>query len=74
MTHILLVNSAVTLACQGSPVLESLTGLAGMGIKILACGTCLRHLGLTETLTVGEVSNMVAIVGAMTATTKVLSP
>lgn len=74
LSSILLTNSAVTLACKGSPVLDSLQGLHGMGIKVLACGTCLWHLGLTESLAVGEVSNMVAIVGAMTAASKVMSP
>ncbi len=39
-------------------MLASLESLSGMGIEILACGTCLDFYGLKERVAVGSVSNM----------------
>lgn len=74
LSHILLVNGGVKLACAGSPVLEHLRELAGMEVEILACGACLKHFGLEDKLGVGVVSNMYTIVEAMAKSSKVLSP
>ena len=45
-------------ACEGSPVLESLTDLAARGVRLLVCGTCLAHYEAESRLAVGESSNM----------------
>lgn len=58
---VIFLNSGVRLAAAGSPVLEDLQALAGKGVRILACGTCLGHFGLKEQLAVGTISNMYAI-------------
>ncbi len=74
ISHILLVNSGVKLACAGSPVLDHLQSLAEIDIKILSCGVCLKHYDLTDKLQAGEVSNMYTILDSMAKSSKVLSP
>ncbi|MBP2634775.1 MAG: selenium metabolism protein YedF [Firmicutes bacterium] len=59
---ILMLNSGVKLAVKGSPVLDQLTTLAGRGVTILACGTCLDYYQCKAELAVGEVTNMYTIV------------
>jgi len=70
---ILFLNSGVKLVVDGSPVLEDLRALAGRGIAILACGTCLGHYGLKEKLGVGEITNMYAIAEALLSAGRVVS-
>jgi hypothetical protein len=43
------------------PPFWKLENLAGTGIKIISCGTCLNHFQLRDDLAVGAISNMVAI-------------
>lgn len=74
ISHILLVNGGVKLACAGSPVLDHLRDLAGMEVEILACGACLKHYGLEGKLAVGAVSNMYTIVDQLTKSSKILTP
>ncbi|MBS4031363.1 MAG: sulfurtransferase-like selenium metabolism protein YedF [Clostridiales bacterium] len=62
-----LVNSAVTLACDGSPSLESLEKLASRGVAVYSCGLCLDFYHLKEKLRVGEVTNMYSIVDQLTS-------
>ncbi len=73
-SHVLMVNSAVRLACENSPVLDYLQDFEEMGVAILSCGTCLKYFDLTDTLKAGEVSNMVTILDAMKQSEKVISP
>ncbi len=74
LSHLLLVNSGVKLACKGSPSLAHLLELASMEVEILACGTCLKFYGLSESLRAGSVSNMYTIVEVMSKSDKVLTP
>ena len=69
---IVLFNSGVKLAVEGSPVLEDLQALGNGGIEILACGTCLDYYGLKERLAVGQVSNMYTIAETMLRAGKVV--
>ena len=62
---ILFYNSGVKLVAEGSPVLDDLQALAGRGIEMLACGTCLGYYDLTDKVAVGEVSNMYTIAETM---------
>jgi hypothetical protein len=39
----------------------------------MACGTCLEHLGLTDRLRAGRVTNMFEIVETLNEATKVIS-
>jgi selenium metabolism protein YedF len=71
--RIIFYNTGVRLAVEGSPVLEDLQMLAGKGVEILACGTCLGHFEITDKLAVGEVSNMYTIAEALLGAGKVVN-
>lgn len=58
---LLLLNTGVHLAIEGSPVLEQLQAMAGRGTEMLVCGTCLNYYKISEKLAVGTVSNMLEI-------------
>ncbi len=62
--HIILMNSGVKLACEGSTVAADLQLLADRGVKIESCGTCLDFYQLREKLVVGEAGTMPATVDA----------
>ncbi|NLG27119.1 MAG: sulfurtransferase-like selenium metabolism protein YedF [Chloroflexi bacterium] len=70
---VILVNSGVKLAVEGSPVLEDLRALADCGVQVLACGTCLGYYGLKDKLALGEVSNMYAIAETLLGAARVVS-
>jgi selenium metabolism protein YedF len=70
---IILFNTGVKLACEGSPVLDDLCALEADGIEILACGTCLNYFELTNELAVGGVSNMYDIAETMLGAGKVVN-
>lgn len=70
---VVLYNSGVRLAVQGSPVAAELTTLQEHGIDILPCGTCLDHYGLTERLIFDRASNMDEIVGTLRDAEKVIT-
>jgi selenium metabolism protein YedF len=63
--RIIMMNSGVLLALEGSSSLENLQKLAQNGIEILVCGTCLEFYGLKDKLEVGKVSNMYEITEAL---------
>lgn len=69
---IILINSGVKLACEGSEVLEDLQEFSLKGIEILSCGTCLDYFGIKKKLRVGRVSNMYEILISLTQTGKVI--
>ncbi len=71
---IILMNSGVKLACEGSKVIEDLRGLTEQGVEILACGTCLGYYDIKEALRVGTISNMFDIAQAMMSAAKVVAP
>lgn len=59
------VNSGVKLAVDGSPAVPILQGLAGEGVRILVCGTCLTYFQVLDKKQVGETTNMLDIVTGM---------
>jgi len=69
---VILFNTGVKLACEGSAVLEDLCALEAQGVQLLACGTCLNYFGLTEKLAVGQVSNMYTIAETLLNAGKVI--
>ena len=71
---VIFVNAGVRLTVEGSPVLDSLRNLESAGVQILSCGTCLNHFGLKEKLKVGEISNMYAIIEAISKGQKLMIP
>lgn len=71
--QIILINSAVKLACENSPVLQNLIDLNRKGVNILACGTCLDYYGIKNKLCVGSISNMYSIVEQLSFFSRVVT-
>lgn len=72
--RMIFINSGVKLAAEGSPYLEILKDLAGLGVEILSCGTCLDYFHLKERLIAGRISNMYEIVSSFSEATNVIKP
>ena len=70
---VILMNNGVKLATEDSLVLGELRQLESQGIEILACGTCLSRLQLTDKVAVGLVSNMYTIADTMLKADKLIS-
>ncbi|BEQ16373.1 sulfurtransferase-like selenium metabolism protein YedF [Desulfoferula mesophila] len=71
--RILFLNGGVKLCCEGSESLPALQELAGSGVSILVCGTCLDFYGLLEQKKVGETTNMLDIVTSLQVAGKVIT-
>lgn len=71
---LIFINSGVKLTSEGSEVLETLRTLAGGGVDILSCGTCLDFYGLKEKLRVGIVSNMYDIARSLLEADTIIRP
>jgi selenium metabolism protein YedF len=72
--RLVLVNSGVQLASEGSKVLDTLIALSEKGVEILSCGTCLDFYGLKGKLKVGAVSNMYEIIQSMVEADRLIRP
>jgi len=70
---IVFMNNGVKLVTVDSPVLGELHQLENQGVNILACGTCLSRLELTDKVVVGQVSNMNDITDVLLKAKKVIS-
>ena len=70
----LFYNGGARLTCEGSPVLDDLKSLEAQGVDIQTCGTCLNHYGIADSLQLGGVTNMYAIVEAMEQARLVIKP
>ena len=70
---ILFFNGGARLTCEGSDSLEDLKALVEKGVEVLTCGTCLDYYGLTDTLAVGQVTNMYDIVEKQMKADKVIN-
>ncbi len=62
---LIFINAGIFLACEESPVLDSLQLLKTQGVEIFSCGACLNFYGMTERLAVGKVGNMYQFVEKM---------
>jgi len=69
---ILFYNGGVKLTTKGSPVLMDLKKLLQSNVEIASCGACLNYYGLTESLEVGEITNMYEILKKQQQARKVL--
>ena len=69
---IILMNSAVKLAAEGSEVLEALQLLEEQGIEILSCGTCVDYYQLSNVLRAGKISNMYDTIQSLMSAEKVI--
>ena len=72
--NIIFYNGGAQVSSEGSPSIEDLKNLEGAGVKIITCGTCLNHYGLTDKLAVGEIANMYDIVETISKAAKVIRP
>jgi len=70
---IIFINNGVKLVTKDSLVLGELRQLEKQGIEILACGTCLSRLQLTDKVAVGQVSNMYTIADTLLKAEKIIS-
>ena len=70
---IVLMNGGVKLAIAGSSTCEHLEALYTKRVKILLCGTCLKHFNLLDSIGVGQVSNMFEISEYLAAASHVVS-
>jgi hypothetical protein len=62
---IFLYTTGVKLACAGSRAVFGLKMMAGMGVRIGICRTCLEHYGLLDKVAAGEVLTMSEISRAL---------
>lgn len=69
---IVIMNDGVKLVTTDSPVLGELRQLESQGTEILACGTCLSRLDLTDKVAVGQVSNMYTLAETLLKAKKVI--
>jgi selenium metabolism protein YedF len=72
--RLILINSGVRLASEGSEVLETLRTLSERGVEILACGTCVDFYGLKEKMRVGGISNMYDIAQSLLEADRLIRP
>ncbi|MHB0977729.1 MAG: sulfurtransferase-like selenium metabolism protein YedF [Candidatus Aquicultorales bacterium] len=70
---LILINSGVKLAAEGSPVLEPLGQLGEAGVEIMACGTCVDFYSLKDKVAVGTVSNMYNFIELLMGADKVIT-
>jgi len=68
----ILMNSGVKLAVEGSEVLDDLGSLVESGMTLLVCGTCLDYFEIKDQQRVGEVSNAYTITETMLEAGKVI--
>ena len=71
--RLVFVNNGVKLAIEDSDVVSELLELESGGVKIMVCGTCLEHYGLTGKNRAGETTNMLDIITAMHLADKVIT-
>lgn len=72
-TAICFYTDGVKLVVAGSPVVPALQLLEGMGVRLVACRTCLEYFGLADSVAVGSVDGMRGIVDLMASATKVIT-
>jgi selenium metabolism protein YedF len=70
---IVLYNSAVKLAVDGSSVLDALDGLAQAGVDIISCVTCIEFFELKDKVKAGRISNMQEIVESLMQAEQVIT-
>jgi tRNA 2-thiouridine synthesizing protein A len=72
--RLILINSGVRLASEGSQALDTLRTCSEKGVEIVSCGTCLDFYKLRDKLGVGRVSNMFDILQSMVEADCVIRP
>lgn len=70
---IVLVNDAVELAVEGSPVISELTVLAEQGVQVYSCLSSLDEISKEEQIAVGSQADMAQICEVLLTAWKVVS-
>jgi len=70
---IILMNSAVKLAAEGSEVLEALQLLEEQGVEIFSCGACVDYYQLNNVLRAGKINNMYDAIQSLMSAEKVIN-
>lgn len=70
---VIFINSGVYLTSKDSNTLDDLKTLQNKGTQIFSCGTCLNYYSLTDSLGVGEITDMFAISEQLTASQSVIT-
>jgi selenium metabolism protein YedF len=70
---IALMNEGVKLALENTSSCDHLSSLARKGVKILVCGTCTSHFGISADIGAGVISNMFEITEALLGSEKTVS-
>jgi selenium metabolism protein YedF len=73
-SRLILVNSGVQLAAEGSKILDALQELSEKGVEIFCCGTCIDFYELKGKMKVGVVSNMYEIIQSLWEASRVIRP
>lgn len=68
-----LMNEGVKLALKNTSSCDHLSALRKKGTKILVCGTCTNHFGITADIGAGVISNMFEITEALLSAEKQLT-
>ena len=66
-------TEGVKLLCESSPAALGLKLLAGMGVRLVACRTCIAHFQLTGRICAGEISGMDEIVSLLLSAERVVT-
>jgi hypothetical protein len=66
-------TEGVKVVCEGSPHVMGLRLLGGLGVRFLACQSCLNHYGLFEKLAVGHAVGMKEILQVLMEADKVVT-
>jgi len=71
--RIIFYNAGVKLLAEGSPVLDALDHLAGLGVDMVACGTCVEFFDLRDKMKIGRIGSMVTIVADLMNAEKIVT-
>jgi intracellular sulfur oxidation DsrE/DsrF family protein len=66
-------TEGVKAVSKGSPLEVGLRLLAGLGVQMIVCESCVKKYGLEGNLAVGEVGGMLEIVRVMSEAAKVIT-
>ncbi|MFI3267465.1 MAG: sulfurtransferase-like selenium metabolism protein YedF [Rikenellaceae bacterium] len=72
--YVLLYNSGVKLAVDGSDIALRLKELEQKGVRIIVCGTCVDYYGLKQQVPQHYIGNMFKIVDTLNKVSKVIYP
>ncbi len=72
-SHIVLYNSGVLLATDGTDTANALKELEKKGVQILLCGTCMDYYQLKDQVGLGQVSNMINITSHLIDAAKIIT-